>query len=782
MPQRKDIYTPRTKRLIAIAAAMLLATAVGCLSSIERNVRAQSLDIRVPDPNERMYNTRPDTKPVHEKTGYVDLTRPITLSRAIDIALESHPEIRRAQVRIEGAIARKKELETMGWAEFLADITYSTKARMFVGTPTTTGDVLRPGASRYGLAIRQPIYFEWQRRRALLNANNEDIAKLRDELQIQKNKVVADVCKAFLELTQARQQYDYRRAVYHLDQKRVAMVKRLVEKGLLIAPSTSNAIGFMQAARRDAEAAYGVLHSKERGIKIILGIDSRLNVKIQPVEFDEIPIIPSDEATAYLVNNSMEFRVLDHDVEKAYWEKALGRWTDIDLDLWVRYGYDLQDFRTSADDFLVVGLSFRYPLLHVKARNARVVSGLKRMEEFEIEREIQQQRLLNGLETLYSSIEENRADMESSRAGIDEAKENLRIAQIFEQRGTTDRSLMGNPDNVLLSTISAIAMLNSRYGYEKARGKYLGAIMDQYVMLGRAAGLKEFAHKYNPEDLFAAESRSMLVTETGALLDSPDTQEQLFDFCRIENISTLYLRVEPAQFALETLQSFLKDARARRLAVVAVMGDEDWLDAETAEAAESALNAFFDFQKQARGLTADAAQPPTQPAPLHDAFNGLHIDFRGKRLADFKDSAAWPESRKERLLNIVAYAGKNCKEGKIPLGFSVDGAASGYTAGDKLLYAALAESCDTLCLYLHRNNERDIVAVAGAIMKNLPAGCKAKVAMETSDSLPPTQSYFQSGTGMLWGESIEVSEKLAGAANFSGILVDNYGNLLNMQK
>jgi outer membrane protein TolC len=775
----------RTRCLIAIATVVLLVTAAGCLSGVERNSRAQSLDIRVPDPNERMYNARPNAKPVHETTGCVDLTRPITLSRATDIALESHPEIRRAQARIDGAIARTKELETMGWAEFLTDITYSTKARMFVGTPTTTGDVLRPGATRFGLALRQPLYFEWQRRRAYLNANNEEIAKLQAEMQIQKNKVVAEVCKAFLELTQTRQQYDCRRAVYHLDQKRVATVKRLVEKGLLISPSTYKAIGFMEAARRDAEAAYGVLQSKERVIKNILGIDSRLQVKIQPIEFDEIPIIPPDEATDYLTNNSMEFRVLDHEVEKAYWEKVLGRWMDIDLDLWVRYGYDLQDFRTSADDFLTVSLSFRYPLLHVKARNARVVRGLKRMEEFEIEREVQQQRLLNDLETLYSTIEENRADMESDLAGIDEAKENLRIAQIFEQKGTTDESLKSDPDNVLLPTISAIAMLNSRFDYEKARLKYLSAIMDQYVLLGRAAELREFAHKYNPEELFTAQSRSILVTETGTVLDSPDMRKQLFDFCRIENISTIYLRVEPAQFALETLQDFLKEAHAHRLGVAAVMGDEAWLDAPTTEAAESALNAFFNFQKQAGDSTAAAVaatQPPTQPPAPHRAFTALHIDFHGKRLGDFRDSAAWPESRKERLLNIIAYAGKTCKEMNIPLGFSVAGAASGYAIGDKLLYAALAESCNTICLYLHSNNQSDIVAITDAILKKLPAGCKVKVAMETADSLPPSQSYFQQGTSLMWGESIEVSEKLAGNSNFTGIVIDNYHNLLAMQK
>ena len=774
----------KTKYIVIILSGILLLGAGGCLRNVERNNRAQSLDIRVPDPNERMYEGRPDARPVHEKTGYVDPDVPLTLSRAIDVALECHPEIRRAQAKIDGAIARTRELETMGWAEFLGDITYSTKARMFVDTTTTTGDVLRPGAARFNFAIRQPIYFEWQRRRAYLNANNEEIARLQVEMEIEKNKVVAQVCKAFLDLTKARQQYDYRRSLYHLDQKRVALVQKLVEKGLLLAPSKHKAVAFAEAARRDAEAAYGVLKSKERIIKNILGVDSRIPVDIVPAEFEEIPLVPLDEAADYLVNHSLEYRVLDHQVEQAYWDKVLGRWMDIDLDLWVRYGYDLQDWSTSADDFLLVSLSFRYPLMHIKARNARVLRGLKRMEEFEIEREVQQQRLLNDLEVLYATVEENRADMNSYLAAIEEARENLRIAQVFEQKGTTDESLKSDPDNILLSTISAIAIENARFKYDAARLKYLGAIMDQYVLLGRAAELKEFARRYEPRQGLASLSRGMLVTRTGDLLDSREKQAQLFEYCRLESVSALYLRVEANQFSLETLKAFLKKARSQRLAVVVVMGEDAWLEAETPETGESALNSFFDFQKEARVIiiAAIAAVQPGQktPAEPHDAFDGLQIDFRGKRLGDFGDAAAWPEPRKERLLALVKYAGEHCKEYDTPVGFSVASEAAAFTEQGRPLFDLLADSCNTLCLYMHGNNQSDIVARAEPILKGLPEGCTVKVALETSENQP--RSYYQQGASMMWGESVEIQEKLASAPNYTGIIIDNYHNVLAMPK
>lgn len=754
------------------------------MRNVERNNRAQSLDIRVPDPNERMYEGRPDARPVHEKTGYVDPDVPLTLSRAIDVALESHPEIRRAQAKIDGAIARTRELETMGWAEFLGDITYSTKARLFVDTPTTTGDTLRPGAARFNFAIRQPIYFEWQRRRAYLNANNEEIARLQVEMEIEKNKVVAQVCKAFLDLTKARQQYDYRRSLYHLDQKRVALVQKLVEKGLLLAPSKHKAVAFAEAARRDAEAAYGVLKSKERVIKNILGVDSRIPVDIVPAEFEEIPLVPLDEAADYLVNHSLEYRVLDHQVEQAYWDKVLGRWMDIDLDLWVRYGYDLQDWSTSADDFLLVSLSFRYPLMHIKARNARVLRGLKRMEEFEIEREVQQQRLLNDLEVLYATVEENRADMNSYLAAIEEARENLRIAQVFEQKGTTDESLKSDPDNILLSTISAIAIENARFKYDAARLKYLGAIMDQYVLLGRAAELKEFARRYEPQQGLASLSRGMLVTQTGDLLDSQEKQARLFEFCRLESVSALYLRVEANQFSSDALKAFLKKAHSQRLAVVAVMGEDAWLDAESPETGETALNSFFDFQKEARVIiiAAIAAVQPGQktPAEPHDAFDGLQIDFRGKRLGDFGDAAAWPGPRKERLLALVKYAGEHCKEYDTPVGFSVASEAAAFTEQDRPLFDLLADSCNTLCLYMHSNNQSDIVARAEPILKGLPEGCTVKVALETSENQP--RSYYQQGASMMWGESVEIQEKLASSPNYTGIIIDNYHNVLAMPK
>jgi hypothetical protein len=406
------------------------------------------------------------------------------------------------------------------------------------------------------------------------------------------------------------------------------------------------------------------------------------------------------------------------------------------------------------------------------------------MEEFEIEREVQQQRILNELETLYATIEENRADMESNLAAIAEARENLRIAQAFEQKGSVDQSLKSDPANVLLSTISAISILNARFKYEEARTKYMCAIMDQYILLGRAAELKEFARKYTAKEEHASDTRGILITQTKEVLESAETQTELFDFCRAESISALYVRLEPAQLSLDSLKTFLKKAHSQRFSVIAVMGDDAWLEADTTEAGESDLKAFFDFQKEASVVVAAArvVVKPKAGAGSHQAFDGLQIDFRGKRLGDWENAAAWPESRKERLLNLIAYAGKS--RINTPLGFSMDAAAADFRMYGKTLFSIVCESCNVICLYTRSSNQTDIVARTETLIKSLPEGSEVKIkaAMETSEILPPSQSYFTQGASLMWGESAEIAEKLGRYPNFTGILIDNYHNLQSMGK
>ncbi len=777
------------KESIIIVAALLLAglsagcfSDVKCVRDVEREQRADSLDVRTPDPTERMYTGRPDGRPIHENTGRIDLTRPLTLTRSIDIALEAHPEVRRVQAKIDGAKAHTRELETMGWAEFLADITYVPDAKMFMGEPRYyTGDRLRNNVTRFNVALRQPIYFEWQRRRGLLNANNEEIARLQVELEMKKNEVVASVCRAYLEVTRARRGCEHRRGVYHLDQKRVSLVQKLVERKLLLPSSEHKAVNFMEAARRDWHAAQGVLRSAERKLKNILGIDSRLHADIVPIEFVEIPLISFEEARDYLTTHSMEFDALDHAVEKARWDKEFNRWEDIDLDFYVRYGYDMEDWSKGVDDFLILSLALRYPLMHLKARNARVVRWLKRMEEFEIEREVQQQRLLNELETVYATVEEHRAEMQSWLSAMEEAKENLRMAHIFEQKGTTDESLKTDPENILFSIISAIAILNARFKCEEARLDYLGTIMDQYALLDRAAELAEFARPYDPDVRYAAQSRSLLVNRTQVILESPDERMRLLEICEDECISALYLRVEPSQFRLNALTEFIAQAHGDKMSVFAVMGNERWLDAETGETAEKEISEFLALQERCLAhASGEAEETDAGRDNSRKFFDGLHIDFRGKRLADWNDGQVWPKDRKERLSGILAGARSSldAAPGSLSLGFSVDGAAP-----DRDLYADIAENCSQICVYLHKNKQNEVVTAAEPILLQfVSGGAQIKVVLETDAHLPADQTYHKQGSYMLWGEMAEIAEKLQPHPAFGGILIDDFHNLSSLKK
>ncbi len=820
-----------------IAAALLFAfLTAGCKSvkQVEAETRDLSLDLRSDNPYYNMIAGRRGARPVHPGLTPEDLSRPLTLRRSIELALQGHPEIRRWKAKIGEATGRRRELETMGWAELIFDITWAPDWKLGLDDPTTSsGDRLAGDTTRYGVALRQPIYFEWQRRRALLNANTENINSLHNQMEDEANKVIGAVCKVYLDIMEARLQRKHRKAIYELDRKRVAVVELLVEKRLLLDSALHKAKKFMHAAERDHHAAIQVLKSRERKLKNLLGIDSRIDIKFEPTDFEEIPLIPEEQAYEHMVKSSPRFNALDHDVRKAYWDKEYMRWEDIDSDIIIRYGYDVESWSTPIDDFMLISWTLRYPLLHIKARNARVVQGLKRMEQFEIEREIHQQAALDALEHHYSTILEKSSDISSFQAAVEEAREDLRIAEVFERKGTPHEALKTDPENVLLSTISIIRLENSLYDLSSARLDYLRETIGLYATVGRAAELVEYAKLSDIEKQIEAYSHTVFVPDAAGILESKEEKGELFNFCEIENITTVIVDFTNLEENREKIEAFLKEAHGRSIKVVLKMGGTEWLNAENMDTVKADLEAFFAYnnpkpEEQPSGTappetpseepTEDAppaegeaesdtdtetennngaeAETPTpvveQPADTEEIepewvkppqkFDGIFLDLTGRNLAKWNILLIWPEERKNRLVEVLEMADEMRKKQKdetpvtlitsAPLAANDIKLADGTTLLEKLL-----SHTDSVALIIDSDDQSAIVGEARPVLQKTKEKGRIKIAVTTLPGLPKGKSYYHRKSSLFFGELAEIAEKLRPNLNFAGIIIEDYPSL-----
>ncbi len=789
--------------LLVAVPAMLLA---GCKSvrRTEAEIRCPSLDARSSDIYHNMAVGSTKAHPVHKNLTALDLHEPLSLRRSIELGIEGHPEIRRARAKLGESTGRRRELETMGWAELIFDITWSPDWKLGLDAPRdgTAGDRIADDTLRLGVALRQPIYFEWQRRRALLNANTEKLNSLHNQLEVEVNKVVGDVCMAYLDIELGRAQCVHRRNIYELDRKRLAIVEKLVEKRMLLKSSLHKARYYVNGAERDFHEARQILKSRIRKLKNLIGIDARLDVTFERIAFEDIPLIPRDEGENWLVSHSPLFNALDHDVKKAFWDKEYMRWEDIDSDIIIRYGYDFEGCTSPYDDFMLVSWTLRYPIMHVKARNARVIQGLKRMEQFEIERQVKQQEELDRLETIYSAIREKASDVESFKADVDMSQEDLRIAKVFESKGTPDGALKSDPENVLLSVISTVKLENASYDLQESKLLYMRKVFDLYTILGRSAELAEFARRHNYEQEIAAYSRTIMVPDALEIAGSDEKTDELLDFCALESIGTVVVDFTDLEAKRPTIEAFLKKAHRRNIKVSLRMGGEDWLNSPTPPE-EKYLGEFFSYndfnensrprekvkkqndetkedQKDIDKTVKEAAEEISKYArraqevrtKYYQRFDGIFIALTGRKIPG--------ASQEKRISEIFNLAVKMRFQQKSAHPVTIDTAVP--LSSPPSLLKSLLSRADTVALIDDKDSQFKIVDDIEAVLKEMDKGNVRGNVKVGLNVLPDKgkASFRERGGAVFYGEMAEISAKLRSYGNFAGILIEDYPHLRSM--
>ncbi len=808
-----------TFRIVISALLLLTVAAVGCKSvrQVEAEHRQLALDMRKHYPYHNMAIGTTEARPVHVDLTSADLHKPLTLRRAIELAVQGEPEIRRWHAKIGEATGRRRELETMGWLELIFGISYSPDWKLGLETPKESrGDRVSGDTLRFGVTARQPIYFEWQRRRALLNSNTEKINSLHNQLDHEINKVIAEVCIGYVDLMEAQMQCIHRKNIYELDRKRVAIVTELVEKRILLEANLHKARKFMAAAERDYHESCVILEIRKRRMKNLLGINPRVDIKFDDIKFEDIPFIPYEQGQEFLIKNSSLFNAYDHDVKMAFWDKEYMRWEDIDSDILIHYGYDF-DGGSPADDFMYISWTLRYPLLHVKARNARVVQGLKRMEQFEIEREVNQQKALHDLDEVYSNLREMSAERDSMQSALDEAWEDLRLAKVFELRGTPDKSLKSDPSNVLLSVITAVKVENSHFNLLETELDYLREQIKLYQALGRSAELVEFATERKFVEETAAFRRTIFVNNALEIAKDEKATKEMLDFCKVETIGTIIVDFEECETNREIIERFLKQAHLLDIKVTLKIGGEKWARAEDS-AIRADMNAFRAYNnpiieekpKFGNCPKADDAKAEGEAAKntekkedlseeeqkelavkkrteevektVYRKFDGVYVDLGGREpIADGARIKAIltldDELKREEIAALDAakaedrFMLRRHKQHRITITTALPADTNASLLSDISAYT------DGVALIVDMDDQAFIVEkMEDILQKKLNGNGHYMVALNVLPEKPEKKSYYHrlGGDAIFFGEMAEIADKLSPNLNFAGVFIENY--------
>ena len=807
--------------MISALAVLTIAAAAGCKSvrRVEAEHRQLSLDIRERYPYQNTIIGTSEALPVHTDMTSEDLHKPLTLRRALELAVQGDPEIRRWQAKIDEATGRRRELETMGWLELIFGISYSPDWKLGLDTPdTATGDRMSGNTLRFGVTARQPIYFEWQRRRAMLNSNTEKINSLYNHRDEEVNKVIAEVCIGYIDLMQAQMQTIHRKNIYELDRKRVAMVTKLVDKRMLLDSDLHQARKFMAAAERDYHEACVMIEHRKRRLKNLLGIDPRIEINFDDIKFEDIPFIPYEQGVEYLINNSSLLTAYDHDVKMAFWDKEYMRWEDIDSDILIHYGYDFYG-GSPADDFGYISWTLRYPLLHVKARNARVVQGLKRMEQFEIEREVNQQKALHDLDEIYSNLEEKSSEVDSMLSALEEAKNDMRLAKVFEAKGTPDRSMKSDPNNVLLSVITAVKAENSRFDLIEAELDYLREQMKLYQALNRSAELVEFATERKFTEETAAFRRTIFVDDVLEIAKDEKATKELMDFCKIETIGTIIVDFKDPETDREIVERFLKQARRSDIKVVFTMGGAEWAEAsdETIRAELEAFRAYNEPEIVEEPKFGDCPKPEDKKGEkaeekkaekdeddlsfserrelevkertaevektVYEKFDGVYVDLGGRKpIADnarIKHIMSLVDELKQQRTAELDAAMKTDERFMLRRHqqhqITITTALPADTDADTL--KAVDAYTDGIALIVDMNDQVPIVEkMEKMLFDELGGKGRYMISLNVLPKMPGKESYAQrlGGDAIFFGEMAEIADKLCPHRNFAGVFIEDY--------
>ena len=360
----------------------------------------------------------------------VDLSQPLTLDRAIKIALENQQTLGIARAQVEAARARQTSARAQYFPTIAPSFEYSNQLTTIGGN---TGNFDTKVAQ---IGLRQMIYDMGKREenvrasRALVNASNYNLLDRRQQ-------IIVDVTTDYYELLRRRELVDVAQASVERAQKNLEATRAFAEVGTGPRKDILQAEADHETAKVNLIQAENNVRLAASNLKSSMGVLSMMPVNVPNVEVPAPDRTPDTRTATDYVNLAFQKRSdLKRDQANIQADRHDVRIAEINS------GFQVQaDFTEGLRVYPDVGenrafvTSFSYPLFDAGARKAAVQQSRALLEQSQRQFELSRQAIQLEVEQSYLVREESRLRTQAADAALRAAKLNYEAAVTSRAEG-----------------------------------------------------------------------------------------------------------------------------------------------------------------------------------------------------------------------------------------------------------------------------------------------------------------------------------------------------------
>jgi outer membrane protein len=360
----------------------------------------------------------------------VDLSQPLTLDRAVKIALENQQTLGIARSQLESARARQTSARAQYFPSIAPTFEYSNQLTTIGGTTGTFDTKVAQ------IGLRQMI-FDMGKREENVKASRAQVQASQFNIANTRQQIVSDVTTDYYELLRRRELVEVAEAGAERARTNLEATRAFVEAGTSPKKDILQAEADHETAKVNLIQAQNNVRLAASNLKSSMGILSMMPLNIPNVEVPAPDPTPDTRSAAEYVNVAFQKRSdLKRDRANIQADRHDVRISEINAGFQVQADFT-EGYRVYPDtgENRAFVTSFSYPLFDAGARRAAVQQSRAFLEQSQRQLELSRQSIQLEVEQSYLVREESRIRTQAADAALRAAKENYAAAVASRAEG-----------------------------------------------------------------------------------------------------------------------------------------------------------------------------------------------------------------------------------------------------------------------------------------------------------------------------------------------------------
>jgi len=411
---------------------------------------------------------------------------PLTLERAVALALERNLRLQQQDEAIAEAEARLREKQNDYGPRLQFDYTIWTVRGLFVTPSAPDPDIPVEGTGRAEMTLYLPVWFARRGREAAVKQAMEEIKVRRQDYEIKRSQVAVSAIKYYFAALEAEDSLGWTREILDLNRKRLETLKALRDRGEVLKNRVLLGEKFVASAVEEMKYREADRALAESRLKKLLNLSDALRLVLArpAVVLPDVPT--SADARNRMRTANPLLRRLYHERMSAYWTGRVRQYEEPSANFTVRYGATFPKYDQFTDDFLIFGLSVNWPVAKMRLDRAKRDQARHRVRQLELEQDIIDDQLDLDLQETHAAYLKAIQRLEAKQLDVDLAEENLRLSKVFREHGTADTQ---PPEDVFQVVVNSITLVEARRECTKVTYEALGLLADLYQRMGATDSL-----------------------------------------------------------------------------------------------------------------------------------------------------------------------------------------------------------------------------------------------------------------------------------------------------